>query len=122
MMRFFSWLWLLAVVPSCGQRSSDVAGGPCSYDTVAYPAVILEIDKTDSVVGDIQFMVDWGEGAVDTQWYSIANPNYIPMADIVKSGIVVGDTIQYLHYQITSGSCNPDLFGIRLQPFVQPPL
>jgi hypothetical protein len=109
---------LLTLLMACGQRqSTDVAGGPCSYDTVDYPAVILDIERFNSTECDISFLVVWDEEATDTILYSMQSDGFLAHTEVEKRGLVVGDTVCYKHYQISSGSCNPDMFSISLNKY-----
>jgi hypothetical protein len=113
-------LILLALLAACGQRQNGaVAGGSCNYYTLVYPAIILSIENFDSTECDISFLINWGKGVTDTLLYSVEHHNFLAQTELKKRGLAIGDTVCYKHYQISSGSCNPDIFKLSLERFAK---
>lgn len=102
---------------SCNGRK-NISGGPCSYQTIYYPATIIEIENADSLTNEVFFRVDYGGiNHYDTLWYSLAFGDFISTAELEKQNLKVGDVVKYEHRKIISGSCNPDIYRLTLNKF-----
>lgn len=99
--------------------SSDVAGGPCSYKTIKYPATIINIEcvAIDSSFFELTLRVDYG-GYVDTLDYSNEFDQLVSGEDMLEKQYKIGQQMTYEHMQIVSGSCNPDIFTLKMEPFI----
>jgi hypothetical protein len=81
-----------------------------------YPATILEIYRIDSARSDMILIANM-EGHQDTIYFSRAARQYISNAELQNNNLKPGDTLNYQHKQITSGSCNPDIFFLTKERF-----
>ena len=98
------------------RHNQNVDGGPCSYSTTNYPAVIIEIYQIDSVRSEM-ILIAKLEGYQDTLYYSAATREYITNQELKSNNFKPGDSLTYQHQQITSGSCNPDIFWLTKERF-----
>jgi hypothetical protein len=100
------------------QNSSDVVGGPCSYKTINYPAKIIDIEciTADSSMYELTFQVDYG-GVVDTLEYGTQFEESLSGEEMREKQYQIGQLMTYEHMTIVSGSCNPDIFTLKMEPF-----
>jgi len=98
------------------KKDEHVDGGPCSYSITAYPAKVISIDTIGKAGFEITFEAQ-ADGYADTLLYSSEFHHYASQETLDTSGIALGEIFRYEHHQITSGSCAPDIFMLRLKKF-----
>lgn len=124
MKRFLYLLTLSALISSCnnGKKEKEIPdGGPCSYEEKIFPAKLIRLDATpDSSVYDAWFEVNKLNDAAadhkDTVHYSPDNSR-IPVEQIKKDSIAVGNLYKYVVSTIKSGTCNPHIERIILERY-----
>lgn len=103
--RCFLILGCLSVtLSSCAQRIPE--GGPCSYNTETYPAVITHIYEMDSLYSEL-FIIVYAYPPADIITWSGEFGGYLSKEELRLKSYKVGDTLSYQIKQIIEGSCNP---------------
>ena len=95
-------------------------GGSCSYKDEIHPAKLLALKKVDSLVYDGQFEIEAGIrtiGAPDTVFFHSLTNRYIQADEIAKDSIAPGKIYQYVIQTIVTGSCDPHIQIIRMEPY-----
>lgn len=116
-LQFFFSLLVFVFSYGCSSAQRHVDGGPCSYETVNYPAVILimypVVDSTESDM-ILAAITAWG---TDTITFSDAAHGFISNEELKELNIKVGDTLNYQHKLIIEGSCNPDIWFLTREKY-----
>lgn len=100
------------------KKDTDIAGGPCSYDTNEYPIIITEIDSFDDSTFDIT-CANYSYPQFDSVFYYYqTNNTYATISDIAH--LSIGDTVCLLEHNIVSGACSPHLISIKLEKCNKP--
>ena len=117
--------WLLAgqtlLLLACngGRRPPALDGGPCRYKTSTREAVLIALPDINTQEYDAKFVVkkNAGEGN-DTFLFSFFNNyHYLRSDELPKDSLVIGKAYTYEEQQIVTGSCNPHITNIRLEPY-----
>lgn len=110
---FFS---LLSSCKYC--KSQQVDGGPCSYNTVFYPAKVIEILKLDSNMFEILMTINTpNTNGNDTISYANAYGRYMNSTEIDTMDVKIGTTFKYKIMTIETGSCSPYLEQLVIEKF-----
>lgn len=94
------------------------AGGPCSYKHDTLPARVVKINRQPNSMPGVYFEVRYSETHSDTVSYNTTNKRDISEEEITKSGIKPGAVFRYIVSEITSGSCNPRVTQLLLEPYL----
>lgn len=118
-------LLLLIAMVSCKVKpwnepgSGDISGGPCSYDEYRIPARIIVFEKLDSSSIEVAFKLDSNEWIVppyDTLDFYMETGRYMTTAEADSLRLKKGKALTYLVQRIRSGSCNPEINTLLLEP------
>ncbi len=102
---------------SCSLAQRNVDGGPCSYETTNHPAVIVMIfPVVDSLTSDMLVVANNG-WQKDTLMFSDAARSFMSNEEINMLNLKVGDTLNYKHKEIISGSCTPDIWFLTKERY-----
>jgi hypothetical protein len=126
-MKYMALLFALVTgVVSCDQiniKREVPDGGPCTYDIKELPARVIKINKEDSThfvlyctVGDSTNRRIVGPNA-DTLIKSVSLQMLFEPERSYFDSIKVGTILSYQVQSIISGSCNPEVDFLRLQPY-----
>jgi hypothetical protein len=117
-MKNIVWLIITAtfLFASCQGNDEVPDGGFCSYQSTFYPAVIISLDTLTDERMDLSCVLTSEQGS-DTLIYSLVNSNHLLKTEWLELDLSIGDTICYEHRQIVEGSCNPDIFTLKLERF-----
>jgi hypothetical protein len=105
---------------SCKGKKEEPAGGPCSYKEEIHPAKLIELRHIDSLSFDAAFEIGsrrQGGNSTDTEYFHSLNRQYITAEQVKRDSIMPGKLYQLVESNIISGSCNPHILSIRMQPF-----
>ena len=120
-MKTFIQFSILVILISCNNNVKEVAnGGPCSYEDKTYPAKLIKIIPINADEYDAQFKLEENHDYAgnDTIYYSSLNhQRYIYKKDQPVDSLVIGKQYSYIVKQILSGSCNPHIEFLSLDPF-----
>lgn len=111
---------LLAGLTNCGlsQKGKNVEGGPCSYAIEKFPATIILTGPSDETGNwyEIFFAIS-PYGETDTITYSGKFSHYLSAEEFKKNDYHVGQQMTYEHKTITSGSCSPDYYVLKMEEY-----
>jgi hypothetical protein len=117
---YFIFCFVLSVIIGCNCNNIGLPeGGPCTYETKNYPAIVIGIEKQDSLNADIIFKIETGTGEVyhdSVSWY-MENNSWILISQIEKDSISIGKKYKYRLDFIKTGSCNPHIERLTLEKF-----
>ncbi|MCG3167777.1 MAG: hypothetical protein POELPBGB_03572 [Bacteroidia bacterium] len=99
----FLYISIMLSLSACAQRIPE--GGPCSYETEIYPAVIINIYEMDSLYSELFIAVH--TLPFDTLSWSGEFGSYLANDELKAKGYKLGDTLSYQIKHITQGTCNP---------------
>lgn len=108
--------YLTLALTSCAQRIPE--GGPCTYNTQSYPAVITHIYEMDSLFSEL-FIVVQTHNPFDTITWSGEFGSYLSNEELKNQNYKVGDTLSYQIKQITKGTCNPYIKWLSSERYKQ---
>ncbi len=91
-----------------------MSGGPCSYNKTIHAAEVIGIYPTGSNSSEIELLVKFHE-VVDTLSYYIENGSYVSNFELQEKSIKIGDKLIYEEHQISTGSCNPEIYILKLE-------
>ena len=105
----------LFIFAKCNHNGKFVTGGPCTYDTTKFKAVVVEIipikgNTPDSVFSVKIILSDSHSNSKDTLLLSHMTRNELNSGFINRHGIKIGKTLTGTAYFITSGTCNPEMY------------
>ncbi len=117
----YSWYFtiiILAALPACN-GINYVDGGTCKYENKIYPAVVIKIDKKDSLNADILFRINDETGNLyrDSVSWNMEKKEYALLSMIKKDSIRMGNRYRYVVKQITEGSCVPKIEILILEKY-----
>ena len=106
----------IAVVVFFFIQSKEVMrdGGPCTYTTTIHPAKVIAIVPIDSSKSDVKFEVVM-PGRKETLSYYAEQKHYLNKEEISKQDLSLGNEFCYEEHTITSGSCNPHFFVLKME-------
>lgn len=111
MKRVLVFISLSIIATACTSKEQTKVGGPCSYTTAMYPAIVISIDTGDIV--NVWCSIENPHS--DTVDYFSSNNRYASLAAIEQAKLKLGDTLIYQHRHITDGTCTPDIFNLLLK-------
>lgn len=111
-------IFLVLILFSCKGNQQEPDGGPCSYTEEALPATVVEIQPVNDAATafDVLFAVTNGNGP-DTIYYSSEGFGYLTKAEVDSLQLHPGRQFSYIHRTITSGSCSPDIYQLKMEPY-----
>lgn len=100
-------------------NSNNIDGGACTYIDKNYPAVVVKIEKKDSLQADIYFRIEdeTGKPYRDSVSWSMEKKEYALLSTIKKDSIEIGKKYRYVVKQITSGHCTPKIEILLLEKY-----
>ena len=98
------------------EDKGQMVGGPCAYDTKTYPATIMQIDTLGDNYYNFHLIADLGEYS-DTLAYDIESWRYLELEENLRTNLHIGAVITYEVKEILSGSCNPYITVVSLEPY-----
>jgi hypothetical protein len=119
--RRLALLFLLPIFSAaCNNRANETDGGPCSYEESIFPARLISIipktDETYDAVFKLQNIKSFR--GRDTIYYSeLNNDHFISLKEMPANNMVPGKDYSYTVKNIKSGSCNPHIETLSLQPY-----
>lgn len=109
----------LSLLSSCKYcRSQQADGGPCSYNTVFYPAKVIEIQKLDRNMFDVLMVINTpNTNGDDTISYSYTYGRYMDSSEVDSLDVKIGTSYKYKIMEIETGSCSPYLEQLIIEKF-----
>jgi hypothetical protein len=113
-------VFLPAFLPLFVMTCNEVpAGGPCTYDEWKVPARIIKIDTLNANELDVVFLLDsneWVPPPADTISYFMEKGEFLTRSEADSLHLVIGRAFTYLIMQLRTGSCNPDIRQLVMEP------
>ena len=105
----------LFIFAKCNHHSQFVAGGPCSYDTARFKAIVIQVDTVKTRSYDTVYAVNLKlsylhNHSTDVMPLSHMTRNELNSGFLKKHDIKVGKTLTGTAWFITSGTCNPEMY------------
>lgn len=116
-------MFFLLIIASCKIKTGEIKdGGSCTYSERGVPAKLISLQASeDGLFYDAWFEIDNIEdqyGATkDTIQYSRINNNPIPTNQLKEDKIETGKVYQYVEQTITSGTCSPHMWFLKLEEY-----
>ena len=107
---------LLLIFAKCNNNHGFVTGGPCSYDTVRFKALVIQIDPVkgnslDSVYSVKVKFISHGIRDKDTMLLSNMTRKELNKDFLQKHDIKIGKVLTGVGYYIESGTCTPEEYN-----------
>lgn len=102
-----------------GGNNGNMDGGPCAYDEYRVPARIIKFEKMDSVSIEVVCKLDsneWVPPPYDTIDFYMEKGRFLTVAEADSLKLQKGSALTYLVQRIKSGSCNPEINTLLLEP------
>lgn len=118
-MRVFLLLSAIMLITSCNNGRDTPDGGPCSYSDATYPARLIKTIPLNSEEYDAVFVLEGVKSfhGDDTVYYSrLNNQHYIQKHEMLMDSMLPGKKYAYIVKNIISGSCNPHIEWLKLEP------
>ena len=120
LLKYGSYLPLIFLVTlfSCNCNNT-IDGGSCTYETKIYSALVINIEKKDSLHADILFKIEDKTGNLyrdSVSWY-MEKKEYALLSMIKKDSVEVGNKYQYIIMEIKTGHCTPKIEILKLDKY-----
>jgi len=117
-MRLLTLLILLSFLGACNNRSEDTPdGGPCNYKKQVLPATLIALKDINEEEYEAVFTIEQGTSKDTLLYSSLNHQHYVYVREVPKDSLHIGSQYRYITETIISGSCNPHIEFLRLQPF-----
>ena len=123
-MKLFGYCFIVVLCISCNNTRKETpgggevpSGGPCSYKQDTFPARVVNIKRLPNSPPAVFFEVQLSGTNSDTVVYSMVNNRSISEEEITRQGVKTGAVFQYIVSSIVSGSCNPHVNHLELEPY-----
>ncbi len=110
---------ILTFLLGCKCHKKEIPdGGPCSYNTVFYPATVIELLKADNNMFDLSMTISTpNSNGNDTIYYSYAYGRHMDSTEIKNLNVQIGTAFKYKIMQIETGSCSPYIEQLIMEKF-----
>jgi hypothetical protein len=122
----FKKILFAIIIPSslitCNNDDNNMAGGACTYDEKILPALLITLEKIDSIHYDAIFIMGSNrsmEGNDTIRYSHFERGRYLTSDEIMMDSITIGRKYQYIIQKIKTGSCNPNVDMLVLKPYVE---
>jgi hypothetical protein len=90
---------------------------PCKYSSAMHPATVLRIQEKNRENFEVFFLVPTEENRNDTITYSSQFSSYASQDQLNRKKIIPGAVFTWQHMKLDSGSCEPEIGVLILEPF-----